>query len=160
VERVIATIASTTTMSRAAAISTAAVGLSPKIVVRSLTEARGSAEPPSSRRASVPTLPLALPDGGAGFVTEGELLELDELPPPAGGLTETDPDALPLALPEGAVAAGLEDPLPVPPVAWAKVSVIGAASIATPSRAMSKLFIPHLLRESEGARPVPLRRHR
>jgi hypothetical protein len=138
-------------MSRAAAISTAAVGLSPKIVVRSLTEARGSAEPPSSRRASVPTLPLALPDGGAGFVTEGELLELDELPPPAGGLTETDPDALPLALPEGGV---------VPPVAWAKVSVTGAASVATPSRAMSKLFIPHLLRESEGARPVPLRRHR
>src|SRR5205814_946667 len=69
-----------TTSSSAAAMSTAAVGESPKMVVRSTTVERGRAEAPSSRRSSVftelellersvVTLPEALPPGVAtGFV--------------------------------------------------------------------------------------------
>jgi hypothetical protein len=41
--------------------------------------------------------------------------------------------------------AGLVEPELLEPVACASVSVTGAASTATPSRATSKDFIPHLL---------------
>src|SRR5713101_7592432 len=78
-----ATIARMTTISSAAAMTTAAVGLSPKIVVRSEVTVRGSAEPSSLLRDSflrsiviwplrsplgVETEPLTLdgPDGEAG----------------------------------------------------------------------------------------------
>jgi hypothetical protein len=136
-----ATMASTTTRSRAAAISTAAVGLSPKMVVRSLTDERGSAEAPSSRRVSVVTVPLVLPLApGAGVVTAGLSVWVVEL------LEDEEPDA------DGAdgVAglaglAGLVELELLEPVACARVSVTGAASTATPSRATSKDFIPHLL---------------
>jgi hypothetical protein len=132
--------ARTTTRSRAAAISTAAVGLSPKMVVRS-TDERGSAEAPSSRLDSLLTVPLTLPLApGAGAVAAGlsvvvVVVEEDE-----------EPDA------DGADgAAGLADglaglvELELLELACASVSVTGAASTATPSRARSKDFIPHLL---------------
>jgi hypothetical protein len=98
--------ASTTTRSSAAAISTAAVGLSPKMVVRSLTEERGSAEAPSSRRVSVVTVPLALPLApGAGVVTAGLSLVVVEL------LEDAEPEAAgadgAAGLADGAGLAGL-----------------------------------------------------
>src|SRR5260370_18978287 len=76
-----------TTSSSAAAMSTAAVGESPKMVVRSTTVERGRAEAPSSRRSSV--------------FTELELLELERsvvtLPEALPPGVVTVPDALPLA---------------------------------------------------------------
>ena len=86
--RVMATIARTTTSNRVAAMSMAAVGLSPKTVVRSCTTERGSAEAPSSlfmvllelvvERSVLVTLPdelvsaagasLLAPGAGAGAV--------------------------------------------------------------------------------------------
>jgi hypothetical protein len=86
-------------------MSTAAVGLSPKMVVRSLTEARGSAAAPSSRRSvlTLPdTLPLAPPDGAVAD---------EPVAPPDGGVVTVpvEPDALPLALPpDGAGVAGAD----------------------------------------------------
>jgi hypothetical protein len=82
-------------------MSTAAVGDSPKIVVRSVTTERGRAEPPSSRRSSVfvvvlvleldrseLTLPEALPPG--------VLTVPDALVPPAGsGATLPDEELEP-----------------------------------------------------------------
>src|SRR5262249_35065340 len=119
-----------TTSSRAAAMSTAAVGDSPKIVVRSDTAERGSAEPPSSRRSSLLVVVLVLePERSA-------LTLPDALPP--GVLSVRD--ALPLA-PEpdctcgGGTGVGLEDE------DWASTSDTGAASSATPSRAANKAFI-------------------
>jgi hypothetical protein len=60
----------------------------------------------------------------------------------------------PLALPPDGVLLGA---LGVPG-AWANVSATGAARTATPNRAISKDFIPHLLGAPNGARPVPVRR--
>jgi hypothetical protein len=147
--------ARTTTRSRAAAISTAAVGLSPKIVVRSVMVERGSAEAPSSRR-SVLALPLTLPLAplGVDVVTDDDPVAL---PPDGGG--ETDEDSVePLALlpapPEGVLGEAGE--LPVLPLLWASVSAAGAASTAAPSRAISKNFIPHLLEAGKGARRMPV----
>jgi hypothetical protein len=140
--RVIATMASTTTRSRAAAISTAAVGLSPKIVVRSVTDDRGSAEAPSSRLDSLLTVPLPLAPG-AGAVTAGfsvVVVVVDE-DDDADGAAGADGGA---GLADG--LAGLVE-LELLELACASVSVTGAASIATPSRATSKDFIPHLLGE-------------
>src|SRR5437660_8724464 len=128
-----------TTSSSAAAMSTAAVGESPKMVVRSTTVERGRAEAPSSRRSSV--------------FTELELLErsvvtLPEALPPG---VVTVPDALPpLAAGAGALGwsagAGAEDvELDDEDVPWARTSETGAASRAAPSRAANKDFIPHLL---------------
>src|SRR5688500_4895983 len=147
-----ATMASTTTRSRAAAISTAAVGLSPKMVVRSLTDERGSAEAPSSRCVSLLTVPLALPLApGAGAVTAGLSVVVVEL------LEDAEPDAAgadgAAGLADGAGLAELEL-LEVP--AWANVSVTGAASTATPSRATSKDFITAPPGRCDAARPVPL----
>src|SRR5205823_10452967 len=122
--------------SSAAAMSTAAVGESPKMVVRSTTVERGRAEAPSSRRSSV--------------FTELELLErsvvtLPEALPPG---VVTVP--LPLAAGAGALGlsagAGAEDvELDDEDVPWARTSETGAASRAAPSRAANKDFIPHLL---------------
>jgi hypothetical protein len=123
---------------------TAAVGLSPKIVVRSLvTDERGSAEAPSSRRVSVLTVPLALPlaPPGAGVLTAGLsdwVVVLDDDEPEADGAEGAG---------LGEEAAGLDGlvELELLELACANASVTGAASTATPSRAMSKDFIPHLL---------------
>src|SRR5438309_8695041 len=127
-----------TTSSSAAAMSTAAAGESPKMVVRSTTVERGRAEAPSSRRSSV--------------FTELELLErsvvtLPEALPPG---VVTVPDAPPLAAGAGALGwpagAGAEDvELDDEDVPWARTSETGAASRAAPSRAANKDFIPHLL---------------
>src|SRR5258708_20501682 len=95
-----------TTSSSAAAMSTAAVGESPKIVVRSTTVERGRAEAPSSRRSSV--------------FTELELLELERsvvtLPEALPPGVVTVPDALPLAAGAGALGwfagAGAENAEP------------------------------------------------
>src|SRR3982751_945017 len=148
--------ASTTTRSRAAAMSTAAVGLSPKMVVRSLTDERGSAEAPSSRRVSLFTVPLALPLT-PGVVTAGLSLWVvlldDEEPDAAGGVdgaAGADVDGA-AGLPDG--ADGLVE-LELLELACANISVTGAASTATPSRATRIDFIPHLL-GGYGARPVP-----
>ena len=70
---------------------TAAVGDSPKIVVRSVTAERGRAEAPSSRRSSLFTVLLVLE------LERSELTLPDVLPPGAGVLSV--PDALPLAPP-------------------------------------------------------------
>src|SRR5438552_10612611 len=128
-----------TTSSSAAAMSTAAVGESPKMVVRSTTVERGRAEAPSSRRSSV--------------FTELELLErsvvtLPEALPPG---VVTVP--LPLAAGAGALGlsagAGAEDvELDDEDEPWARTSETGAASRAAPSRAANKDFIPHLLSRS------------
>jgi hypothetical protein len=123
--------------------------------VRSLLAARGRAEALSSRRSlrsvlTLPlTLPLAPPDGGATDVEPPE----PEAPPDGGVVTADEPPpveplAAPLALPDGVVE---------PPLLWANVSATGAARSATPSRAISKDFIPHLLAQSSGARPVPVK---
>src|SRR6267378_3159196 len=140
--RVIATMARITTSSSAAAMSTAAVGESPKMVVRSTTVERGRAEAPSSRRSSV--------------FTELELLELERsvvtLPEALPPGVVTGPDALPLAAGAGALGwsagAGAEDVELDEDVPWARTSETGAASRAAPSRAANKDFIPHLLRWS------------
>jgi hypothetical protein len=133
-------------------MSTAAVGLSPKMVVRSLTDDRGSAEAPlSSRRVSLFTVPLALPPG-AGVVTAGlsvVVVVVEDEEPDADGADGA------AGLADG--AAGLDGlvELELLELACANVSVTGAASTATPSRATKKDFIPHLL-GGYGARPVPL----
>src|SRR5438270_2014154 len=129
-----------TTSSSAAAMSTAAVGESPKMVVRSTTVERGRAEAPSSRRSSVFTeLELEL--------LERSVVTLPEALPPG---VVTVPDAPPLAAGAGAlglsVGAGAEDvELDDEDVPWARTSETGAASRAAPSRAANKDFIPHLL---------------
>src|SRR6266850_4776585 len=132
-----------TTSSSAAAMSTAAVGESPKMVVRSTTVERGRAEAPSSRRSSV--------------FTELELVELERsvvtLPEALPPGVVTVPDALPLAAGAGALGwsagAGAEDvELDDEDVPWARISETGAASRAAPSRAANRDFIPHLLTRS------------
>src|SRR5256885_10915802 len=141
-----------TTSSNAAAMSTAAVGESPKMVVRSTTVERGRAEAPSSRRSSVFT-ELELVELERSVVTPREAL-------PRGVVTV--PDAPPLAAGAGALGwsagAGAEDvELDDEDVPWARTSETGAASRAAPSRAANKDFIPHLLRRF-AARPVPVTR--
>jgi hypothetical protein len=120
-------------------MSTAAVGLSPKMVVRSLVAERGSAEAPSSRLDSLLTVPLTLPlPLGAGALAAGlsVVVVLEDEEPEADGADGV------AGLADG--VAGLVE-LELPEVACANVSVTGAASTATPSRATSKDFIPHLL---------------
>src|SRR6266550_4431468 len=155
-----------TTSSSAAAMRTAAVGDSPKIVVRSVTTERGSAEAPSSRRSPLfIVLELEL---------ERSVLTLPEVPPPGAGVLSV-PDALPLALgagvllpgagaltlpddelePDGAGAAGAD--VELEDEAWARTSDTGAASRATPSRAANKAFISAPPQGDHAARWVPLR---
>src|SRR5262249_17966 len=150
-----------TTSSSAAAISTAAVADSPKIVVRSVTAERGSAEPPSSRRSSLLVVALVLER------SELTLPEPDTLPP---GVLSV-PEALP---PDGAGGGGvltvadeeLEPDCPCGAGAdvelddeddCASTSDTGAASRATPSKAANKAFITAPPRRTAGARPVPPR---
>ena len=130
-------------------MSTAAVGDSPKMVVRSVTAERGSAEAPSSRRSSLFTvLELEL---------ERSVLTLPEVLPPGAGVPSV-PDALPLAPGAGVLTlpdeeleldwscvAGADVELDDEDDPWASTSETGAASNATPSRAANKAFIPHLL---------------
>src|SRR6185436_2059439 len=127
--RVMATIARITTTSRAAAMTTAAVGLRPKMVVRSVTAERGSAEPSSLRAGvwvsvlrSMLTWPLTSPLG-----VETEPLAPDE---PGGG---------------AGVVAGAWVPAGLLPLcASATVTTPNAASAM--SRATAMLFMLHLLR--------------
>jgi hypothetical protein len=118
------------------------------MVVRSLTEDRGSAEAPlSSRRVSLLTVPLALPlaPPGAGVDTAGlsvVVVVLDDAEPDADGVDGA------AGLADGAAGldglAGLVE-LELLELACANVSVTGAASTATPSRVTMMDFIPHLL---------------
>src|SRR5213593_587240 len=114
-----------TTSRSAAAMRTAAVGDSPKNVVRSVTAARGRAAAPSSRRSSLFTMLLVLE------------LERSELTLPDEEL-ELDPGA-------GAGVAGADVELEDEDDPWASTSDTGAARTATPSRVANKAFIPHLL---------------
>ena len=130
-------------------MSTAAVGDSPKMVVRSVTAERGRAEAPSSRRSSLFTvLELEL---------ERSVLTLPEVLPPGAGVPSV-PDALPLAPGAGVLTlpdeeleldlscvAGADVELDDEDDPWASTSQTGAASNAMPSRAANKAFIPHLL---------------
>jgi hypothetical protein len=125
------------------------------MVVRSLTDERGSAEAPSSRRVSLLTVPLALPLApGAGAVTAGLSVVVVEL------LEDAEPDAAgavgAAGLADGAGLAGLVELELLEVPAWANVSVTGAASTATPSRATSKDFITAPPGRFFGASPVPL----
>jgi hypothetical protein len=131
-------------------MSTAAVGDSPKMVVRSVTAERGRAEAPSSRRSSVFTV--------LELEVERSVLTLPEVLPPGAGVLSV-PDALPLAPPGAGVltlpdeeleldlscVAGADVELDDEDDPWASTSETGAASNATPSRAANKAFIPHLL---------------
>src|SRR2546427_920160 len=119
-----------TTSSSAAAMSTAAVGDSPKMVVRSTTVERGSAEAPSSLfvvvelERSVLTVPDTLPPG--------VVIVPDALVPAAGAG-------------DGSFVAGADGKLEDEDEPWASTSATGAAIRAAPSRAACKNFIPHLL---------------
>ena len=137
-------------------MSTAAVGDSPKMVVRSVTAERGSAEAPSSRRSSLFTVLLEL---------ERSLVTLPEVLPPGAGVLSV-PDALPLAPPGAGVltlpdeeleldwsfVAGADVELDDEDDPWASTSETGAASNATPNRAANKAFIPHLLAQGGSKR--------
>src|SRR5439155_1125477 len=118
-----------TTSSSAAAMSTAAVGDSPKMVVRSTTVERGSAEAPSSLfvvvelERSVLTVPDTLPPG--------VVIVPDALVPAAGAG-------------DGSFVAGADGKLEDEDEPWASTSATGAAIRAAPSRAACKNFIPHL----------------
>src|SRR5215468_7668227 len=94
-----------TTSRSAAAMRTAAVGDSPKIVVRSDTAERGRAEPPSSRRSSLFVVVVLVLE-----LERSELTLPEALPP--GVLSA--PDALPLAPPAGAGVVTLPDEEPEP----------------------------------------------
>ena len=126
-------------------MSTAAVGDSPKMVVRSVTAERGRAEAPSSLftvlelelERSVLTLPEVLPPG-AGVPSVPDALPLA---PGAGVLTLPD-DELELDL---SCVAGADVELDDEDDPWASTSQTGAANNAMPSRAANKAFIPHLL---------------
>src|SRR5204862_528310 len=92
-----ATMARMTTTSRAAAMITAAVGLSPKIVVRSEVTVRGSAEP-SSLFAAEPLLLLV----SVFEVLERSVVAAAPELPAAGSLVDAGGDVtVPLADPEG-----------------------------------------------------------
>src|SRR5689334_7137168 len=114
-----ATMARMTTTSSAEAMMTAAVGLSPKIVVRSMVIVRGSAESLSpllvvvelSRRVSVLELLLVAAAPGSLGLAADESLDV------LGGavtvpLAEPDgPETDPLAEPDGVETEPLADPL-------------------------------------------------
>ena len=118
------------------------------MVVRSLTEDRGSADAPlSSLRVSLLTVPLALPlaPPGAGVDAaglSGVVVVLEDAEPDADGADGV------AGLADGAAEvdgfAGLVE-LELLELACANVSVTGAASTATPSRVTRMDFIPHLL---------------
>ena len=119
--------ARTTTRSSAAAMRTAAVGLSPKMVVRSRTDERGRADAPSSRL-SVLTLPLALPPAlPDGAVVDDEPDETAPRSPDEVVVPDAEPVALPPPVPDGAVVLGAAGELPVLLLPWANVSAAGAA---------------------------------
>ena len=138
-------------------MSTAAVGDSPKMVVRSVTAERGRAEAPSSRRSSLFTVVL--------LELERSVLTLPEVLPPGAGVLSV-PDALPLAPPGAGVltlpdeelepdlscVAGADVELDDEDDPWASTSETGAASNATPNRAANKAFIPHLLAQGGSKR--------
>ena len=120
-------------------MSTAAVGDSPKMVVRSVTAERGRAEAPSSL---FTVLELEL---------ERSVLTLPEVLPPGAGVLPLAPGAGVLTLPDEELeldlscVAGADVELDDEDDPWASTSETGAASNATPSRAANKAFIPHLL---------------
>src|SRR5256712_12559926 len=123
-----------TTSSRAAAMSTAAVGDSPKMVVRSTTVERGSAEAPSSLCVvveldrSVLTVPDTLPPG--------MVIVPDAVVPGAGAGG-------------GSFVAGADGKAGDGGGPWASTSATGAAIRAAPRRAACKNFIPPLLGGTE-----------
>jgi len=124
-------------------MSTAAVGDSPKMVVRSVTAERGRAEAPSSRRSSLFTV--------LELEVERSVLTLPEVLPPGAGVLPLAPGAGVLTLPDEELeldlscVAGADVELDDDDDPWANTSETGAASNATPSRAVNKAFIPHLL---------------
>jgi hypothetical protein len=147
--RVIATIARMTTTSSAAAMTTAAVGLSPKIVVRSEVTVRGRAAP-SSLFAELSLLRVSL-----RVVLERSEVAAD--PPGVDG--ELVPESfgsvtVPLAEPDGEETEPLAEPLPEPDGAlWVLLVLLWAMAPPTRPRVMiamrrrtATLFMLHLLR--------------
>jgi hypothetical protein len=139
---VMATMARITTRSRAAAMMTAAVGLNPKIVVRS-TLVRGDADAPSSRvslftepRTSVELLEVL----DSVLVAEGDVAA-EPLDDDAAGLWSV---LLALDEPEGLVGAAAGGMVVLPP--WASAAVTPPVTSNAPSRAAAKVFMTHLLR--------------
>jgi|SRR6266850_6190193 len=140
-----ATMARMTTTSSAAAMMTAAVGLSPKMVVRSEVTVRGSAEPSSLFAAD----PLSV------RVSVRELLERSfvtaESADPLGALdveplvAPGDWDTVPLADPEGVETEPLADPLGLVLV-WAMAPPTSPTVTRAMSRRTATLFMLHLLR--------------
>lgn len=124
-------------------MSTAAVGDSPKMVVRSVTAERGRAEAPSSRRSSLFTV--------LELEVERSVLTLPEVLPPGAGVLPLAPGAGVLTLPDEELeldlscVAGADVELDDEDDPWASTSQTGAANNAMPSRAANKAFIPHLL---------------
>jgi hypothetical protein len=165
--RVMATMARITTTSSAAAMITAAVGLSPKMVVRSEVTVRGSAEP-SSLLAGELSLRVSVRVVERSVVVAGlELLELLEAP---GDFTEpldevdgveteplADPDGgvetEPLADPDGVDTEPLAEPLGLVLV-WAKAPPTSPNVTVAMSRRTATRFMLHLL-PGPGATPVP-----
>lgn len=119
-------------------MTTAAVGLRPKIVVRSLTDVRGSAaasSPPLERGAGADALGRS--GAAAGAPVDGALgaEEPDPLAEPEGPETE------PLAEPDGVETDPLADPDGLLVCASATATRPRAA---TASRRMAMLFMLHL----------------
>src|ERR671922_304327 len=137
-----ATMARMTTTSSAAAMITAAVGLSPKIVVRSEVTVRGSAEP-SSLLAAEPLLLLVsvLEVLDRSLVTaEPELPgEVDVEP-----LDELGPEIEPPADPEGVETEPLAEPLGLVLV-WATAPPTSPKVTRAMSRRTATRFMLHLL---------------
>src|SRR5882762_7871915 len=131
-----ATMARMTTTSSAAAMMTAAVGLSPKIVVRSDVTVRGSAEPSSLLLVEL-------------LVSVRELLERSVLVAAAPGslglvADELDgPDTVPLAEPDGVETEPLADPLGLLLV-WAMAPPTSPKVTRAMSRRTATLFMLHL----------------
>jgi hypothetical protein len=130
-----ATMARITTTSSAAAMMTAAVGLSPKIVVRSEVTVRGSAEPSSLFAAELLDL-VSLRD----VVVDGSLAGALDFEP----LAESgDDETVPLADPDGVDTEPLADPLGLVLV-WAMAPPTSPKVTRAMSRRTATLFMLHL----------------
>src|SRR5438093_6140099 len=144
-----ATMARITTTSSAAAMMTAAVGLSPKIVVRSEVTVRGSAEPSFLVAGELSDLVSLRELLDRSFVT-AELGALDFEPLVESG----DDETVPLADPEGVDTEPPADPLGLVLV-WAMAPPTSPKVTRAMSRRTATLFMLHLLTVGEATAVPP-----